>query len=115
MNFFLFLCRLCVFISHIILIAPSPVTLLTVPTLPFLRFLFTFFCSSVICPVDLKELRLPGQFKIKLDYRNFFGGRPLFHVLSWSCCLCLFEGSVVYTAWRVFVSGREKSSYLMKQ
>jgi hypothetical protein len=36
--------------------------------------------------MDHGSSRLPGPFKIKfkLDYRDIFGGRPLFHVSSWS-------------------------------
>lgn len=83
MNFLSFSLPTLFFIFHIILIALLP----PFPPFMFLVSVWFFFIFRVVPPfMDHGSSRLPGPFKIKfkLDYRDFFGGRPLFHVSPWS-------------------------------
>lgn len=80
MNFLSFSLPTLFFIFHIILIALLPPFIFLVSVCFFLFF-------RVVPPfMDYGSSRLPGPFKIKfkLDYRDFFGGRPLSHVSPWS-------------------------------
>lgn len=91
------------------------VSLVLFPIFPNFLFLFRSDCFRLWTGSS----RLSDPFKIEWDYRVFFGGRPLFHVLSWSwsAVAASLKANGLHSMESICVRYRrkkKKSSYLMK-